>query len=339
MTNITLKTLAKRTGFSVTTVSRALKNGAEIKSKTKEKIKREASLLNYQQNFDAYRLKMGKTFQICFFLNQHKQEEVSNYAKNIISGICNSLKKSQYELIVKPIMSHNDIDSIKEIVERKLADGIILTHTSLNDERIRYLTEKNFPFVTHGQSELFIQHPYYDIDNVDFINQSLIYLKSKKVDEVMLVEPSKKFTYYYLSKKSFFENSKKLKLNMFDKMNLSLEDTLEEFQDKIFRIFTNKKTIRGVICGSDIKSLILISTLQHLGFKINQDVHIISKGIYSMPKYFYPKIPFFFEDMEKAGYKLGEILLKKINGVEISKLQIIDKIKFFEQRIKNEKNN
>ena len=62
---------------------------------------------------------------------------------------------------------------------------------------------------------------------------------------------------------------------MFDKMNLSLEDTLEEFQDKIFRIFTNKKTIRGVICGSDIKSLILISTLQHFGFKINQNVLII----------------------------------------------------------------
>jgi len=35
MANIILKTLAKRTGFSVTTVSRALKNGTEIKSKTK----------------------------------------------------------------------------------------------------------------------------------------------------------------------------------------------------------------------------------------------------------------------------------------------------------------
>ena len=99
-------------------------------------------------------------------------------------------------------------------------------------------------------------------------------------------------------------------------------------------IFINKKTIKGVICGSDIKSLILISTLQHLGFKINQDVHIISKGIYSMPKYFYPKIPFFFEDMEEAGYKLGELLLKRINGEKISKLQIIKKTKFYEQRIK-----
>ena len=67
MSNITLKTLAKRTGFSVTTVSRALKNGPEINIKTREKVVKVANILNYQPNLYAYRLKMGKTFQICFF--------------------------------------------------------------------------------------------------------------------------------------------------------------------------------------------------------------------------------------------------------------------------------
>ena len=37
MSNITLKTLAKRTGLSVTTVSRALKDGPEINIKTKKR--------------------------------------------------------------------------------------------------------------------------------------------------------------------------------------------------------------------------------------------------------------------------------------------------------------
>ena len=83
-----------------------------------------------------------------FFLNQHKQEDVSNYAKHIISGICNYLKNTEYELIVKPIFRYDNIEAVKEVVERKLADGIILTHTSLNDERVKYLSEKNFPFVT-----------------------------------------------------------------------------------------------------------------------------------------------------------------------------------------------
>ena len=331
MSSITLKTIAKSTGFSVTTVSRALKNAPEINNITKQKVIKIASLLNYQPNLDAYRLKMGKTFQICFFLNQHKHEEVSNYAKRIISGIFKFLKKTKYELIVRPIFKHDDIETIKEVVERKLADGIILTHTSLNDNRVKYLTEKNFPFVTHGQTELFLQHPYYDIDNYDFILKSLKYLKSKKVDEVLFVEPSKKFTYHYISNKSFNENAKKLNLKIYKKIKLSLEDSNSTFQKKIFKIFNNSSTTKGIICGSDIKSLILLSTLGHLGFKVNKNVHLISKGIYSMPKYFYPKIPFFFEDMENAGYKLGEFLLKKIHGENTDKLQMIDKTKFFDQ--------
>ncbi|MDC0232491.1 LacI family DNA-binding transcriptional regulator [Pelagibacteraceae bacterium] len=333
MSNITLKTLAKSTGYSVTTVSRALKNAPEINNNTKEKVIKIASLLNYQPNLDAYRLKMGKTFQICFFLNQHKQEDVSNYAKHIISGICNYLKNTEYELIVKPIFRYDDIEAVKEVVERKLADGIILTHTSLNDERVKYLSEKNFPFVTHGQTELFLQHPYYDVDNIGFIKKSLIYLKSKKIDEVIFVEPSKKFTYYNLSKKSFIDNAKKLKLKINNKTNLSLEDSNQTFQNKIFKVFNNNKNIKGIICGSDIKSLILLSTLVYLGYKVNKDVHIISKGIYSMPKYFYPKIPFFFEDMVEAGSKLGEFLLKRINGEKVNKLQMIDKIRYFDQEI------
>ena len=66
MSNITLKTLAKRTGFSVTTVSRALKNGSEINANTKKKVMEAATILNYQPNLYAYRLKMGKLSNMFF---------------------------------------------------------------------------------------------------------------------------------------------------------------------------------------------------------------------------------------------------------------------------------
>ena len=112
MSNITLKTLAKRTGFSVTTVSRALKNGSEINVNTKKKVMEAASILNYQPNLYAYRLKMGKTFQICFFLNQ--LDDITNYEKQIIKGIFKSLNDTNYELIVKPIFRSNQVEAIKE---------------------------------------------------------------------------------------------------------------------------------------------------------------------------------------------------------------------------------
>ncbi len=328
MSNITLKTLAKRTGFSVTTVSRALKNGPEINIKTREKVVKVANILNYQPNLYAYRLKMGKTFQICFFLNQ--LDDISNYEKQIIKGIFKSLNNSNYELIVKPIFRSNQIDAIREVVEKKLADGIIISHTTLNDERVKFLLEKNFPFVTHGRTELFSEHPYFDNDHADFIDKSLTYLKKKKCEEIIFIKPANKFTYNFISMKTFNKKVNELNLKISKNIEFSHEDSLEDLKNKITKKFSEKNNLKGIISGSDVRTLVVNSTLQKLGYSINKDVFVISKSFSKAPNYFFPKIPYFHEDMELTGYKLGDFLLKRISGSKINELQHVEKNKFIE---------
>ena len=328
MSNITLKTLAKRTGFSVTTVSRALKNGPEINIKTREKVVKVANILNYQPNLYAYRLKMGKTFQICFFLNQ--LDDISNYEKQIIKGIFKSLNNSNYELIVKPIFRSNQIDAIREVVEKKLADGIIISHTTLNDERVKFLLEKNFPFVTHGRTELFSEHPYFDNDHADFIDKSLTYLKKKKCEEIIFIKPANKFTYNFISMKTFNKKVNELNLKISKNIEFSHEDSLEDLKNKITKKFSEKNNLKGIISGSDVRTLVVNSTLQKLGYSINKDVFVISKSFSKAPDYFFPKIPYFHEDMELTGYKLGDFLLKRISGSKINELQHVEKNKFIE---------
>tara|TARA_B110000003_G_scaffold263945_1_gene288221 strand:+ start:2474 stop:3481 length:1008 start_codon:yes stop_codon:yes gene_type:complete len=328
MSNITLKTLAKRTGFSVTTVSRALKNGPEINIKTREKVVKVANILNYQPNLYAYRLKMGKTFQICFFLNQ--LDDISNYEKQIIKGIFKSLNNSNYELIVKPIFRSNQVDAIREVVEKKLADGIIISHTTLNDERVKFLLEKNFPFVTHGRTELFSEHPYFDNDHADFIDKSLTYLKKKKCEEIIFIKPANKFTYNFISMKTFNKKVNELNLKISKNIEFSHEDSLEDLKNKITKKFSEKNNLKGIISGSDVRTLVVNSTLQKLGYSINKDVFVISKSFSKAPNYFFPKIPYFHEDMELTGYKLGDFLLKRISGSKINELQHVEKNKFIE---------
>ena len=48
-----------------------------------------------------------------------------------------------------------------------------------------------------------------------------------------------------------------------------------------------------------------------MGYTINKDVYIVSKSYSTVPNYFFPKIPYFHEDMELTGYKLGDFLLKE----------------------------
>ena len=105
---------------------------------------------------------------------------------------------------------------------------------------------------------------------------------------------------------------------------------MQELKNKIIKKFSKKTNLKGIICGSDVRSLVVNSTLQKLGYTINENVFVISKSFSKAPDYFFPKIPYFHEDMELTGYKLGDFLLKRISGSNISELQHVEKNKFIE---------
>tara|TARA_B110000114_G_scaffold124082_1_gene129994 strand:- start:941 stop:1357 length:417 start_codon:yes stop_codon:yes gene_type:complete len=130
--------------------------------------------------------------------------------------------------------------------------------------------------------------------------------------------------------KAFEEKINELKLKSPQNLEFSHEDSLEELKNKIIKKFSKKNNLIGIISGSDVRSLVVNSTLQKLGYTINKNVFVISKSFSKAPDYFFPKIPYFYEDMELTGYKLGDFLLKRISGADINELQQVEKNKFIE---------
>lgn len=62
-------------------------------------------------------------------------------------------------------MGDLSLDQIRAVVRGRNADGLILDHTEMQDDRIKFLLEADFPFITFGRTELLSQHSYFDIDN------------------------------------------------------------------------------------------------------------------------------------------------------------------------------
>ena len=63
-----LRTIADRLGLSVTTVSRALKDGPEVKPDTVAKVKAAAAEIGYRPDARGVMLRTGKTMQVCSIL-------------------------------------------------------------------------------------------------------------------------------------------------------------------------------------------------------------------------------------------------------------------------------
>ena len=160
----TLKTIAFMTGLGVTTVSRALKDAPEIGEETRRRVQLVARQVGYRPNRAGVRLRTGKTNVISLVLNT--EEQVIGFVSDLIYGISEELAQTPYHLIVTPYSRINDpMEPVRYVVETGSADGIIISRTEPKDPRVRYMTERGFPFATHGRTDMGIEHPFHDFDN------------------------------------------------------------------------------------------------------------------------------------------------------------------------------
>ena len=96
----TLKDISNITGYSVTTVSRALKDGEDVKENTRDYIKSVAKKMGYSVNLQGLSLRTGINYNICMIMPLLRDDGLDRDVGNIalISGITAALENTPYKL-------------------------------------------------------------------------------------------------------------------------------------------------------------------------------------------------------------------------------------------------
>jgi LacI family transcriptional regulator len=164
---VTLKTIAAELGVSVTTVARALKDGHKVGPEMVLKVRDTADRLGYVRNLDGARLRTGKTLIAMALLDFSDEEEVGDSGTvGILNGFHRRFALTDYAVRAVPVPRDGSaLARMGEVIRGRLADGLIFDMTELQDARVRYLLEADFPFVSYGRTELFSDHAWFDIDN------------------------------------------------------------------------------------------------------------------------------------------------------------------------------
>lgn len=142
----TLKEIAKRLKFSVSTVSRALHDHPSIGLRTKMQVRQLAKELNYEPNQTALFFKQQKTHSIGVILPNLKEE----FFSQAINGIEDVAKNHNYSVLIG--QSHDNIEQEKQIViamKNHRVDGLVISiskHTK-NYEHLTGLEKYNIPVV------------------------------------------------------------------------------------------------------------------------------------------------------------------------------------------------
>ena len=331
MAKATLKTIAEYTGLSVTTVSRALKDGDDVKQPTKDKVKEAAEKLGYRPNLSGLGLRTGINYNICAILPVTKPGDIVGDVGSLalIEGLTAGLDGTPFNLTVLPLEPGVDpLVPVKYAVENSLAGGIIFNLTETKDERVTYLSEQNIPFVTFGQTEMTIEHPYVDIDNYDIGYRASSYLYEKQRKNLRLISSSQTYTYswhkYYGVKRASLEFG----CDFSREENVIFDTDVTNYRELGRELMESANPPDGIICGSEISACGIVAGVQDAGKVIGQDIDIVAVETCDLPSFFIPPIPGFRQDFHSIGRKLSKYLLKRIEGAEVDKLQYVEKTTF-----------
>jgi LacI family transcriptional regulator len=162
----TLRDLSRHLGLSVTQVSRALNNHADVSADTRDRVHRAARDLGYQPNLSARRLVTGRSGMLGLVLPDIPREPEDSLFVQVVGTLSQHLSRLGRQFVLHIADPQEDIVEVyRRLIGGGAIDGFVLLDPEIRDRRVAFLREAGVPFVIHGRIEDPQDYAFYDIDN------------------------------------------------------------------------------------------------------------------------------------------------------------------------------
>ncbi|MHA6689643.1 LacI family transcriptional regulator [Devosia sp. A449] len=318
----TLKTIAQMTGLAVTTISRALNNAPELAQDTRDRVQKIAAEIGYLPDRAALRLKTGRTNVIALVLEP--DEQIYGFGSSIVTGLTEALRNTAFHVVITPLFRGVEpIEPIRHIVRNRMADGVIFSKAESFDERIRFLLDNDFPFISHGRTNWPEQHPSVDFDNEAFAYGAVQRLVAKGCKKVSIILPDSALTYTDHLKSGMARAAQQAGIEYEFAADVNLNSATDAIRTYVMKRTKRPDAPDGWVCASEVSALAVIGALNDSGKVVGKTAHVVSKQASEMFAQFQPGAETVFEDFVDAGRHLGALLLRRISGEAAEQLHYL----------------
>jgi len=316
----TIHTLSRVTGLSLATVSRALAGSPSVLPQTRDKVLAVARELNYVRDRTAVRLKTGKTHVIAFIMDRLDASQPG--FKDLLLGLGDAVAGTDYHLIVWPDTAHDEdpLSAVRYVVERGLADGLVLTHTVPQDPRVGYLQAKDFPFITHGRTQQLAAHGFVDFANEQFAAMAVRALAERGRRRLGMLLPLAGSVFRAHLRDGFAAACGERGLVGECVDSLSLDEPPEAIYQWAMH---HARQFDGLVVSREAPVLPLISALTDCGMALGQDIDLVIKYSSPLPHYIRQPLMACFEDLHLAGLTMGQSLLAHFSHAGLASAQVL----------------
>jgi len=310
-TEITLKVIANKTGYSINTISRALKNKDDISIATRKSIQEVAKDMGYIVNNIAGALRSGTTKTIAIILG-----DISNpHFGILVKDMQITARKYGYDTIIVNTDENSDLEeqAIYSVLSKKV-DGIIICPAQKNKDNILLLKKTGIPFILFGRRFDDIETDYVVCDDVKGGYLATSYLISKGHNRILFLNGP---CYISSAKERYEGYMKALK-----ESNLKFDHSLiREVSVKsggarkiLKRVLREGIDFTAIFAFSDMIAWESIFTLNELGINIPKSNSIIGFDNIQSRLFLPSQLTTISSSKERMSRRSVEILLKRLNG-------------------------
>jgi LacI family transcriptional regulator len=309
-----LKQIAAELSLSVTTVSRALKDGPEVHPSTVARVKEVAKRVGYVPNHHGRALKTGQTLTLTAVLPMETRDYLSDLAKlPLIEGMTLAARQAGYSLSIYSTTPDDDpVESVQRLLQARSADGMIITRMVSGDPRVKLLLDQRIPFVAFGRTDLDIAYPFVDIDNEQIAYEATCRLMDKGCRRIalQLLVPMDQASAKRLAGygRAMAEAGIPIDQSLIGHGTFTMESSAAWFDS----LLASSNPPTGLACANELGLLGALHALGRRGLAPGNDIHIVTRDSTRLARFLPAKIGVHFVDMAGVGRKLIEVLESRI---------------------------
>lgn len=316
---VTQKDVAEHAGVSFITVSRVINNKGNVKPKTRKRVLRAISELNYYPNSFAQGLNANKvqTLGVIPYLPSGVIAEETSYYRRLLIGIERHCLEQGFDVLLSTQRSNLDgFDALKPYYERKAAGLIFL---GVDARRVDFMKIKKdgIPCTVIG-------------DKTSIWNSAVCHLDSdnsdgtRKITEYLIKNGHRKIAYLHVNRwtqdtterlDSFRAVLAEHQLALPEKFFFRGDFTPNSGKDCARKIFQMKgEQPSAIVAATDLMAIGILDGANSLGMKVPEDLSVVGFDGHEIGNYTSPPLATVVQNLEVLGYRAAELVIKQIQG-------------------------
>jgi DNA-binding LacI/PurR family transcriptional regulator len=321
---VTLKDIARQVNRSVTTVSRALHDCADVSPETRDLVKLTAAQLGYAPNVVAQRLQKQRTETVGLILSRHGPRLSDPFFGDMLSGVVDEIARAGLDLLIGSAGEATDeVDLYRQRIGGRRVDGFWVVRTRCHDPRIGYLVGQRASFVACGRVLETWEFPYVDVDHAQGMRSVVQHLNRLGHRRVAFVAGPSEITSVYLQHQGFVQALAELGLDNEPDLIVEGEMTQRGGYDAAQVLFSHSRPATAVVASTDLMALGVMSAAQDQGLEVGSDVAVVGFDDIPLAETAHPTLTTVRQPAYHMGKLAGQMLTALAQGRPIARPQVL----------------